>query len=331
MLASAPESSSLRLVGGLLINAPDKTVPFLMDMFPRLTSEVKHTGDVARQVQFECSTSDGDCIHFIGIEVDLIEDIPEGMIAWDLQNDRWTVLETKHGQNNIIWQEGISWQWLDQSVPGRPVGEFTAVCPPNWSKEKPSRSREFRIWSNGYLGKGDCDDDIYLADYDPSWPEQFHEMECFLKRNLGQDVALRIEHYGSTSIPNMPAKPVIDILVEILSFDEARKCAIPLFNRPECEYWQYKDHICFILRKEFMGKRTHHIHMAPAGHRIWEGLAFRDYLRTHHEDATRYADLKRELAEKYSTDREAYTDAKAEFVKEVMAKAVEPSRPSPLP
>jgi GrpB-like predicted nucleotidyltransferase (UPF0157 family) len=71
-----------------------------------------------------------------------------------------------------------------------------------------------------------------------------------------------------------------------------------------------------------MGKRTHHLHLAPAGHEIWNGLAFRDYLRTHPEEAARYASLKRQLAESHQTDRERYTEAKTEYVKKVTEKAL---------
>lgn len=71
-----------------------------------------------------------------------------------------------------------------------------------------------------------------------------------------------------------------------------------------------------------MGQRTHHIHMAPQGHKLWEGLAFRDCLRTHDADALRYAALKHKLAKSYRQDRERYTDAKTMFVKEITSKAL---------
>jgi GrpB-like predicted nucleotidyltransferase (UPF0157 family) len=61
--------------------------------------------------------------------------------------------------------------------------------------------------------------------------------------------------------------------------------------------------------------------MAPAGHRIWEGLVFRDYLRTHPDDASRYASLKHELAKRYKADRERYTIVKGDFVRDIMIKA----------
>lgn len=307
----------MRLVGVLHVNDPDGTIAFLMKTFPRLKSEVKHTGSVARHVQYESGTSDEDHLRFFGIEVDRIEDIPEGMIAWDLRGDTWTVLQPKEGQDVVIWQGGLSWQWLDHSTPGRPVGEFTAQYP------VASEYRDFWIFANGYVGIAESfEDDVYLVDYDASWPRQYDEMAHRLQEDLGADIALRIEHYGSTSIPGMPAKPVIDILVEVPSFEEARKRAIPLFNNPEWEYWWYSDHMIFIGRKELMGQRTHHIHMVPAGHRIWDGLAFRDYMRTHPEDASRYAALKYHLAERHRKDREGYTDAKDEFVREVTARAL---------
>ena len=78
----------------------------------------------------------------------------------------------------------------------------------------------------------------------------------------------------------------------------------------------------FFKRKEIMGERSHHIHLAPAGHDIWKGLAFRDYLRSHGEEAGRYAALKQRLASLYPADRERYTQAKTEFVNEILAKAL---------
>jgi GrpB-like predicted nucleotidyltransferase (UPF0157 family) len=124
----------------------------------------------------------------------------------------------------------------------------------------------------------------------------------------------------------MPAKPVIDILIQIPSFSEARRVLIPIFNKHEYEYWGYDDHILFIKRKEFLGTRTHHIHAAPAGSRFWEHISFRDYLRTYPGDAGRYAALKHKLAGRHTTNREEYTVAKGEFVKEITEKALHLSK-----
>jgi len=94
-------------------------------------------------------------------------------------------------------------------------------------------------------------------------------MANWLRNAIAPEIALRVEHYGSTAIPNMPAKPFIDTLLEVPSFAEARRSLIPVFNKPECEYWWYNGHMCFIVRKDPMGTRTHHIHAAPRGHRLW--------------------------------------------------------------
>lgn len=310
-MTSAMRVPKLCLVGALHMGSPDDVIPFLHATFPRLAGEVKHHGIIARQIQYASGTDEGDYIHFLGMEVDRIEDIPEGMMAWQIDDDSWSVLQPRDGVDEVIWQTALSWEWLDLRVPGRPCGEFSA----EWLSNGISALHSFRMVSNSYIG-APADDDIRLVEYDPAWPWKFEEMKERLLDLLGLDVAIRIEHYGSTSIPGMPAKPVIDILVEIPSFGEGRKRAIPAFNAPEVEYWR-SDHMRFYMRDGITGTRTHHLHMAPAGHRIWEGLAFRDYLRAHPDDASRYVALKYELADRHRTDREAYTNAKAAIVRAI--------------
>jgi GrpB-like predicted nucleotidyltransferase (UPF0157 family) len=293
----------------------EETVDFLMASFDRLASEVGHRGNIARYVQYQSRTNDGKCLHFLGLQVDEIDEIQEGMVAWELSRDTWII----HQPRDTIWQGGISWQWLNDSVPDRVIGEFTG----EW---RGSNAQQFEIVTNSYFCPNKKrDDDVHLVEYDPSWPERYEEMAERLREVLGPDIALRVEHYGSTAVPGMTAKPVIDVMVEIPSFAEARKRAIPAFNKPECEYWWYRDHMCFIVRDAIVGKRTHHIHMAPAGHRIWDGLIFRDYLKCHPDEASRYAALKHELAEKYRSNREDYTEAKGAFVQEITAKALDVS------
>lgn len=311
----------LQLVGGLYTDGPDRFIDFLMETFPRLSEEVPHIGEIARYVIYESDEGTDEAMRFVGIQVACIKEVPRGMVAWELGEDSWTISETRDGRKSVICEGDLSWRWLDRAAPGWPIGEFTAECPPEWRSGAGSASREFRVYANSYFTPGQTrDDGIYLVDYDPTWPMRYQEMAVRLREALGPDIALRIEHFGSTSIPGMPAKPVIDILVEVPSFDEARRRTLPYFNRPECEYWSYSGHMTFILRDEITGPRTHHIHMAPAGHDLWKGLAFRDYLRTHPGDASRYASLKHTLASQHSSDREAYTSAKSEFIQEIAGK-----------
>ena len=318
--------SRIQLVGQQQLNPAEGDHSLIATLFDRLPREVKHTGRITRFVGYDGFIRGQDHLRFFGIEVDAIESIPDGMIAWDLGDTQWTVWQARDGRQAVVWQEEIAWQWLDvaASGSGRRTGEFTALGPAEWCGRGASQARPFWMFSNAYydLGKTGFSDDVYLVEYDPSWPQQFREMADWLRSRLGPDVALRVEHYGSTAIPGMPAKPVIDIMVEVPSFDEAKKRVLPCLNEETWEYWWYAGQMVFFKRKSLMGERTHHVHLAPHGHEFWNGLAFRDYLRSHPEDAARYAALKQQLAGRYRKDREGYTNAKTEFVREVMSKAL---------
>jgi len=250
------------------------------------------------------------------------------MIGWELTDTDWTLWRTEQGRLVSDWHEDIRWQWRD-SEHGGTTGEFCAEGPRDWGRNRVAC--EMSIVANAYFASNGSgpQDDVQLVDYDRSWPEQYGEMAGWLRRELGQTLALHVEHYGSTAIAGMPAKPVIDILVEIPSFQAAKRRAIPLLNRHEWEYWWYSEHMVFIKRREFMGQRTHHIHLAPREHDLWKSLAFRDHLRVHPDDARRYADLKRHLASTHRHDREAYTEAKGALVAEITAKATNQCQPSP--
>jgi len=319
----------IQLVGGRQFIASDgdyeDALRFYGNLFDRLTKEVKYTGNLTRYIGYQSLVGGKDHLHFFGIEVDRIQDIPAGMVAWDLGDSAWTTWEPKGGQDVVTSQQSISWQWLSPSPTGcgRFTGEFTAHLPAELGKETPERG-VFWISANAYVGLQESDvsdDQVRLVDYDTSWPQQFAEIATWLRDHLGSELVLRVEHYGSTAIPGMPAKPIIDVLVEVPSFAEAKKRAVPRLNSETWEYWWYSGHMVFIKRKKLMGQRTHHVHMAPQGHEIWKGLAFRDTLRSHPEEASRYAALKQELAAGYREDRERYTQAKTEFVRQVTSRA----------
>jgi GrpB-like predicted nucleotidyltransferase (UPF0157 family) len=130
-----------------------------------------------------------------------------------------------------------------------------------------------------------------------------------------------IHHVGSTAVPGLAAKPIVDILVGVDSLDASRACFDPLAKlgylyfpyRPEEMHWFCKPH---------PSRRTHHLHLVPTGSRRYaDELAFRDRLRTKSEVATEYAALKQDLAERFADDREAYTDAKSDFVHRVLGRA----------
>jgi GrpB-like predicted nucleotidyltransferase (UPF0157 family) len=166
---------------------------------------------------------------------------------------------------------------------------------------------------------------IYLVAYDDAWPERFAEESRAIFGVLGGH-ALAVEHIGSTAIPRIAAKPVIDIMVLIESIAAAPALFEPL-ERLDYHYYPYAEDVTPERRwfcKPGPAHRTHHLHLVQACspfHR--DHLLFRDYLRAHPDEAARYEALKRDLAARFPEDREAYTDAKGPFVRAVLEKARE--------
>ena len=163
---------------------------------------------------------------------------------------------------------------------------------------------------------------IVVADYDPAWPRMFEEERARLSAALGPQV-LTIEHIGSTAVPGLAAKPIIDLLVGVQSLSEVESRSIePLAAMgyaylPEYKSW-LPDELFF--RKGIPW--THHAHVMEASNPRWERyLLFRDYLRAHSDAARAYATLKRDLAVTFRDDIAAYRTAKNDFVADVIAKA----------
>jgi GrpB-like predicted nucleotidyltransferase (UPF0157 family) len=169
---------------------------------------------------------------------------------------------------------------------------------------------------------------IALADYDPTWPRRFQEEKAHLSSCLPEDLVNRIEHFGSTAIPGMPAKPIVDILVEVTSLEETKKRIAPILQAQGYDYfWRptigddTPPFYAWFIKRDARGRRTHHIHMVERDFPQWDGLLFRDYLIAHPEVAERYAELKRRLAAEHPDDRVAYTFGKTEFVKRITSAA----------
>jgi GrpB-like predicted nucleotidyltransferase (UPF0157 family) len=170
---------------------------------------------------------------------------------------------------------------------------------------------------------------IVMEAYNPQWESCYQEEAQFLLAQFGPDIILRTEHFGSTAVPGLAAKPVVDILVEIPSFEVAEQTIVPQLEAQAYRYFWVSNsrpgHMMFV--KGYgpdgyqVGVQRYHLHMAPGDHTLWERLLFRDYLRKYPETARQYADLKARLAERYRHDREAYTGGKTDFVTQVMEKA----------
>lgn len=168
-------------------------------------------------------------------------------------------------------------------------------------------------------------DEIEIVDHDPGWPAQFAAEAAALRAVLDPKLLLDMEHFGSTAVPGLAAKPVIDILLAVASLDAARACFVAPLAGLGYVFWADNpktDRLFFVKGMPPYGeRRTHHVHVTEPDGELWRRLPFRDHLRTHPADAARYERLKRDLARQHRNDREAYTDAKAAFVAEIMAKA----------
>ena len=165
---------------------------------------------------------------------------------------------------------------------------------------------------------------IVVRDYDPAWPEMFEQERTDLYGALGS-IVMTVEHVGSTSVPGLAAKPIIDLLIVVRSLTEARSCCIEPLEAlgytylPEYESWLPGE---LFFRKGMPGPWTHHVHMMePSNPHREELVLFRDYLRSHPEIAGSYAHLKRSLALTFGDDIAGFRNAKNSFVKAVMAKA----------
>lgn len=259
---------------------------FLRPLFEAIEAEVRRTGGGLRRC--------------VGYEAVGEREPLEGEAALPIRIFGMLVAEeTETPPGFSAWELGADWRKLRLAAPD-------GSC------------RQYRVFATTWVGEHGPDDDIELAEYDSEWPSQFERLRECVRGLLGDELALRIEHYGSTAVPVLAAKPVIDVLVEVPTIERGFDRALEVFGGVECECWRFEDDALVILRERPLGKRVAHIHLAPAGHEIWRGLQFRDWLRAHPEDARRYEVLKRRLAEQLGTDRGAYTRAKGEFVREVL-------------
>ena len=167
------------------------------------------------------------------------------------------------------------------------------------------------------------EDPVEIVDYDPTWPDRFTCESSLLEGAIGPFVTGGIHHVGSTAVPGLAAKPVIDILVGVESLKSSRRC-IDLVAGLHYDYAPYLSEDMHWFCKPGPMRRTHHLHLVPTGSpRFTDELAFRDYLRAHEGRAVEYEALKRELALRHRDDRESYTAGKTEFVRETLALARE--------
>jgi len=173
-------------------------------------------------------------------------------------------------------------------------------------------------------------DDVEIVPYDPAWPGLFIIEAARLWDVLDPELVLGIEHFGSTAVPGLAAKPIVDILIAVGSLARAKATLVEPILTLDYVYWAEnpkQDRMFFVKGMPPHGaRRTHHIHITEPGGEMWRRrLAFRDFLRTHPDEARRYEAFKYDVAARHQADREAYTDAKTAYV-EGVHRLIRPAR-----
>jgi GrpB-like predicted nucleotidyltransferase (UPF0157 family) len=168
-------------------------------------------------------------------------------------------------------------------------------------------------------------DEIEIVPQDPGWPAFTKPNARGSSRRSRPSGLIEIAHVGSTAVPGLAAKPIIDIVARIASLAVAKEgTVVPLAERGY-RFWAANpdpDELFFAKGVPPRApRRTHHLHVTERAEPFRELVRFRDLLRADAETARRYEALKRELAARCRTDRDGYTKAKTEFVAAVLARA----------
>jgi GrpB-like predicted nucleotidyltransferase (UPF0157 family) len=158
---------------------------------------------------------------------------------------------------------------------------------------------------------------VIIEDYDPRWPQLFEMLRSRIAPVL-DELAISIEHVGSTAVPGLAAKPIIDIDVLLRSSTDL---AVVIRKLADLGY-EHRGDLGVSGREAFRAKAAavqHHLYVCPLGSLEYDRhIAFRNYLRTHAADAHAYVLLKRQLASKFGSDREGYNEAKSDFVQRIL-------------
>ena len=175
---------------------------------------------------------------------------------------------------------------------------------------------------------------IEIVPYDPRWPEAFNAEALRLRHALGT-LAMRIDHHGSTAVPGLAAKPIIDIQISVASLEPLASYGGPLDVIGYVHVPHPDDAFCPFFHRPSDWPHTHHVHVVESrGVEERRTLAFRDYLRDHDDAAREYEQLKRDLAVRLAAadpeSLETYARAKTDLVERIVAKALACGYPRPL-
>jgi GrpB-like predicted nucleotidyltransferase (UPF0157 family) len=159
---------------------------------------------------------------------------------------------------------------------------------------------------------------VQIEPYDPAWPAAFLAERELLASALERWLAGPIEHVGSTAVPGLAAKPIIDIMAAVRDLESSRPALVELQKIGYCHV-PYKASVMHWLCKPSPEVRTHHLHLVPIESALWtERIAFRDLLATNPSVARSYVALKNRLAAAHRQDRERYTEEKGSFIESAL-------------
>ncbi len=169
---------------------------------------------------------------------------------------------------------------------------------------------------------------ILIADYDRRWPATYAAESARIEDAIGEWL-VAMEHVGSTSVPGLAAKPIVDIMPGLRSLGDSPHIVEPL---QKLGYRYFPEHAGVMPERryfalpagdEYRERRQFHLHSVEPTSAFWRRhLAFRDYLRAHPDTVAEYAALKRRLAAEYGSNREGYTEAKTAFITRIEALAL---------
>ncbi len=166
---------------------------------------------------------------------------------------------------------------------------------------------------------------ITIQEYDPRWAAEFERERARLQAALGP-TAIRIEHHGSTAVPGLAAKPIVDIQISVAALQPMEAYAAALRSCGYVHLPHADDVRCSFFHRPGEWPHTHHVHVVESGsEEERHTLTFRDYLRGHPDAAREYEAMKRDLAERFdgraADSREAYAAAKSAFVESILRRA----------
>jgi GrpB-like predicted nucleotidyltransferase (UPF0157 family) len=166
---------------------------------------------------------------------------------------------------------------------------------------------------------------VIIVDYDPQWPIVYEEEKAKIMGVIGHKVEA-IEHIGSTAVPGLGSKPIVDMMAAVRDLAEAEECVrllqehlgyIDITPEPDQEEWFF----CIGNKTKPEETNTIHLHLVKHDSYHWKkDILFRDFLRAHPDVAKEYYELKKRLSEEFGSDREGYTDAKASFIEFVLSR-----------